>query len=154
MIQQSGAAMYRTLILAYDGSADGRAALQQGSELAVLCQAKVHLVAVLAPSASVELAEAAYPSGLVRQWEQGEVQQVLDNGAARLREAGLTVEAHFCRGQPAEEIGRIAHQVRADLIVVGHREQSALARWWRGSVGQSLLAHTPCSVLVTIPARG
>ena len=143
--------MYRTIILAYDGSPDGHAALQQGAELADLCRAKVHLVAVLAPSAGVELAEAAYPSGIVRQWQQSEVEQVLNDGVAQLREAGLAVEPHLCRGQPAEEIGIIAHEVGADLIVVGHRELSALARWWRGSVGQSLLAHAPCSILVTIP---
>ncbi|MBI4695938.1 MAG: universal stress protein [Gammaproteobacteria bacterium] len=145
--------MYQTILLAYDGSADGRAALEQGSELAALCRSKVHLVAVLTPSAGVELAEAAYPSGMCRQWQQDDVDRVLDEGAVRLREAGLDVTTHFCRGQPAEEIGVIARDVGADLIVVGHREQSAFARWWRGSVGQSLLEHAPCSVLVTIPTR-
>ena len=74
-----------------------------------------------------------------------------------LRRRPLLVETRLGRGNPAEEVGRVAHEVGADLIVVGHREQSALARWWRGSVGASLLAHAPCSLLVavsgTAPAR-
>ncbi|MBC7135778.1 MAG: universal stress protein, partial [Oceanibaculum nanhaiense] len=69
----------------------------------------------------------------------------------------LSVETRLCAGNPAEEIGRMAREIGADLVVVGHREQSALARWWGGSVGASLLAHAPCSVLVavsgTAPAR-
>jgi nucleotide-binding universal stress UspA family protein len=33
------------------------------------------------------------------------------------------------RGQPAEEIGNFAQEIEADLIVVGHRRQSAFDRW-------------------------
>jgi nucleotide-binding universal stress UspA family protein len=34
--------------------------------------------------------------------------------------------------------------------VIGHREQKLLARLWNGSVGQQLIAHAPCSVLVAV----
>ena len=44
----------------------------------------------------------------------------------------------------------MVREIGADLVVVGDREQTALARWWSGSVGQSLLAHAPCSVLVAV----
>lgn len=142
--------MYRNVLLAYDGSLDGREALRQGAELAVRCGARVHLVAVVAPSAGVAMAGAAYPSDVLDQHEQGEVTRELAEGAELLRQAGLNVETHLSNGQPAEEIGRIAREVGADLIVVGHREQSRLARWWRGSVGQSLLTNAPCSILVSV----
>ena len=39
--------MYRTIILAYDGSLEGRLALREGARLAQLCQARVVLVAVV-----------------------------------------------------------------------------------------------------------
>ena len=148
--------MYRTILLAYDGSQQGREALRQGTDLAILCKAQVHLLAVVAPGLGVTLAEAAAPSDLPER-EGEEVRRVLMEGAEELRRAGLAVETRLGTGNPAEEIGRMAHEVAADLIVVGHREQSALARWWRGSVGASLLAHAPCSLLVavsgTAPAR-
>ena len=148
--------MYRTILLAYDGSRQGREALDQGAELASLCGARIYLFAVVAHELGVALAEAAAPSDLPER-EYQEVRRVLAAGAEELRRAGFSVETRLGTGNPAEEIGRMAHEVAADLIVVGHREQSALARWWRGSVGASLLAHAPCSLLVavsdTAPAR-
>ena len=141
--------MYHTILLAYDGTRPGREALQQGASLAFLCQARVHLLAVVAPELGIRLAEAVAPSNLPER-ESDEVKSILAEGADELRRAGLSVETRLAAGTPAEEIGKVAQDVRADLIVVGHRDQSAIARWWGGSVGASLLAHAPCSVLVAV----
>jgi len=146
--------MYRTIVLAYDGSHQGREALDQGAELASLCQARVYLLAVVAHELGVALAEAAAPSEDLPERECQEVRRILAEGAEELRRAGLSVETRISKGNPAEEIGRMALEVGADLIVVGHREQTALARWWRGSVGASLLARAPCSLLVAIAGKG
>ncbi len=143
-----------TIVLAYDGSRQGHEALDQGAELASLCQARVHLLAVVGHELGVALAEAVAPSEELLAREYQEVQRVLNQGAEELRRVGLTVETSFRQGNPAEEIGRLAREVGADLIVVGHREQAALARWWRGSVGASLLAHAPCSLLVAVAHKG
>ena len=93
----------------------------------------------------------ASTSSLEREYQ--EVRRVLTEGAEALRRAGLSVDTRLAAGNPAEEIGRMAHEVGADLVVVGHREQSAMARWWHGSVGASLLAHAPCSLLVAVADR-
>ncbi len=146
--------MYRTILLAYDGSHQGREALDQGAELASLCQARVYLLAVVAHELGVALAEAATPSEDLPERECQEVRRILAEGAEGLRRAGLSVETRISKGNPAEEIGRMALEVGADLIVVGHREQTALARWWRGSVGASLLAQAPCSLLVAVGGKG
>ncbi len=142
--------MYQTILLAYDGTRPGREALRQGAVLAGLFQASVHLLAVAAPELGIRLAEAVGPSDLPER-ENDEVKSILAEGAEELKRAGLTVETHFAAGTPAQEIGQVARDVRADLIVVGHRDQGAIARWWSGSVGASLLALAPCSVLVALP---
>ncbi len=141
--------MYRRIVLAYDGTRAGREALRQGTDLAILCKAQVCLLAVVAPELGIALAEAAAPSDLPER-EREEVRRVLMEGAEELRCAGLSVETRLGAGNPAEEIGRVAREIGADLVVVGHREQTALARWWGGSVGASLLAHAPCSLLVAV----
>ncbi|MBC7102690.1 MAG: universal stress protein [Parvibaculum sp.] len=141
--------MYRTILLAYDGSRQGREALQQGTELASLCQARIYLLAVVAHELGVALAEAAAPSDLPER-EYQEVRSLLTETAKTLQASGLLVETRLAVGNPAEEIGGMAREVGAELIVVGHREQTALARWWRGSTGASLLAHAPCSLLVAV----
>jgi nucleotide-binding universal stress UspA family protein len=48
-----------------------------------------------------------------------------------------------------EEICRLAVQLKCDVIVVGHQQKASFtSRWWRGSVGKSLLDHAPCSLFV------
>jgi nucleotide-binding universal stress UspA family protein len=145
--------MYRTILLAYDGSESGREALHQGAELARLCGAKTVLLAVLAPGVGMLLAEAAGPTDLPER-ELVEVERVLLAGAQELRRSGLTVETQVRMGSPAAEIGSVAREISADLIVVGHRGLGTLARWWSGSTGASLLAHAPCSMLIAMAAPG
>ncbi|MGD0586832.1 MAG: universal stress protein [Oryzomonas sp.] len=54
-------------------------------------------------------------------------------------------------GEPVEEICRLATELKVDLIVLGHRKQTSFAsRWWKGSVGISLLDRAPCSILVAV----
>jgi len=84
--------MYRTILLAYDGSRQGREALDQGAELASLCQARVYLLAVVAHELGVALAEAAAPSDLPER-EYQEVRRVLTEGAESLRRAGPPTSA-------------------------------------------------------------
>ncbi|MBI5720815.1 MAG: universal stress protein [Rubrivivax sp.] len=141
--------MYRTILLAYDGSREARAALRQGADLAVLASATVHLLAVVDPGIGESLAEDASFSNRP-ELELNEVRAVLDEGARKLAGLGLQARTHLAAGRAVEEIWRVAREVGADLIVVGHREQSSFARWWRGSVGASLLSRAPCSVLVSV----
>lgn len=141
--------MYRRILLAFDGSQSGHEALHQGAELARLYGAQVMLVAVVAPDAGIVMAESVAPSGLPA-FQFEDTERVLKEGAIELRRSGLSVQTSLCQGNPALEIGRVAREWVADLIVVGHREQSTLARWWRGSTGASLLAHSPCSLLVAV----
>ena len=67
---------------------------------------------------------------------------------ARLKALGFDPVAKLVRGEPAKEIGTCAKQIEADLIVVGHRRQSAFDRWWSGPKGAYLMDYTDCSLLV------
>jgi nucleotide-binding universal stress UspA family protein len=58
---------------------------------------------------------------------------------------------HLEFGDPTEEIVRLAAELPADLIVVGHKRQTSLAaRWWHSSIGATLLEQSPCSILVAV----
>lgn len=124
--------------------------LGQGAELARANAAAVHLLGIVAPPRGESLAERGPSSGLT-EFERDEPQRVLDESEAQLRSGGPRVDVHLADGNAAEEIGRFAREVGADLHVVGHRKQGRLARRWRGSVGASLLTHAPCSILVAEP---
>jgi nucleotide-binding universal stress UspA family protein len=137
--------MYKRILLAYDGSVEGRTALREGALLAKQCGAEVFLLSVL-DNATLFLSEAALAGASVQM--EDSFKEILDEGVARLRRLGFDPVAEMVRGQPAEQIGIFARKVRADLIVVGHRRQSAFDRWWSGPKGAYLMDYTDCSLLV------
>ena len=119
--------MYRRILLANDGSVEGRTALREGALLARQCAAQVFLLSVLVDTGAFLLADVAHAGAFV----QGEdaFTDVLNEGVARLKQLGFNPVAKIVRGEPAKEIGAYARQIEADLIVVGHRRQGAFDRW-------------------------
>lgn len=143
--------MYKTIVLAYDGSEPGQKALLDCQEIGQWSRASLHLVAVMPPPMPAMAVEAWSYSPEADEAERARFQSVLDSGVQRLRAAGLAVEGELVAGSSVDEIVRVAKAVRAELIVVGHKHlESWAARWWRGSVSKSLIEHSPCSVLVVI----
>jgi len=74
-----------------------------------------------------------------------------DKGAMeRLRRIRDVDERHHftlvCRD--LSEIGQFAKEIGADLIVVGHKPQSLMQRWWSGASGGYISEHVGCSLLV------
>ena len=142
--------MYRKILLAFDGSPDGREALAQAEKLASACGATVHLLAIIDPSESMLIVEAM---SFIPDNQRFVIQAVLDEGVKRLRGAGCTAASELKYGKPTEQIILSAKEIDADLIVVGHRDQGTLARWLNGSVGESILHQPPCSVLVAVKSE-
>jgi nucleotide-binding universal stress UspA family protein len=138
--------MYKRVLLAYDGSVEGRTALREGALLARQFGAKVFLLSVVADPNAALLAAAAQVGAYIQM--EDDFTEVLNEGVARLRQLGFDPVAKLVRGEPAEEIGNFAKQIGADLIVVGHRRQSAFDRWWSGPKGAYLMDYTDCSLLV------
>ena len=123
--------MYKKVLLAYDGSVEGRRALREGAKLAQLCRSEVFLLAVVEVS-SIMTPEAGLTIPIELQTE--DYKAILNEGTERLKALGFTI------AEVAEEIG-------AHLVVVGHRPQGALSRWF-GSIGSYLVKRLRCSVLV------
>ena len=140
--------MYRKILMAYNGSQEGRAALIECAEFVAMTKAETHLLAVAGMPSSMFLTEGFLPEELLDE-EKKRSQQVLDEGVAQMQAKGFAVTGHLAVGEPVEEICRIAVELQCDLIVLGHRQKTSFAaRWWKGSVGASLLDYSPCSVLI------
>jgi nucleotide-binding universal stress UspA family protein len=144
--------VYKTIVLAYDGSESGQRALLDCQEIGQWSQARLHLVAVMAPPMALVAVDAWAFSPTVESEEKEHYQSVLDAGLQRLRDAGLEAQGQVVVGTAVDEIVRVAKDVHADLIVLGHKHLATwAARWWRGaSVSQSLIELAPCSVLIVI----
>ena len=141
---------YRKILLAYNGSQEGKRALFECADLAAFLQAETHLLAVASMPPSLFLTEGFVPEELLEE-EKKRTQSVLDEGIRTLRDRGFKASGHLAVGEPVEEICRLAKALRTDLIVVGHNQNTSFAaRWWKGSVGASLLDYAPCSILIAL----
>lgn len=144
--------MYKRILMAYNGTREGKTALLACTEIAAFERAETHLLAVASMPSSMFLTEGFLPEELIEE-EKKRMQDVLSEGLAALKERGYSVAGHLAVGEPLEEICRVATELKCDLIVVGHKQKhSFAARWWRGSVGATLLDYAPCSVLVAMGA--
>jgi nucleotide-binding universal stress UspA family protein len=141
---------YRKILLAYNGSQEGKRALLECADLASFLQAETYLLAVASMPPSLFLTEGFVPEELLEE-EKKRTQTVLDEGIRTLRERGFNATGQLAVGEPVEEICRLAKSLSVDLIVVGHNQNTSFAaRWWKGSVGASLLDYAPCSLLIAL----
>lgn len=143
--------MYHTIVVAFDGSDMGAAALQQAADLAHLTKAQLHLLGVVVSSGGLLLDPAMVPFDVLEVERQALLDALLQVSQA-LQQRGVMAQTVIRDGEPAREIIAYVAEVRADLVVIGPSHKSVLARWFEGSVGAHLLEAMPCSVLVTAVA--
>jgi nucleotide-binding universal stress UspA family protein len=142
--------MFQKILLAYNGSREGKSALLACAEIASFAKSDTHLLAVAGMPSSMFLTEGFLPEELLEE-EKHRTQEVLNEGIAQLQKRGFSVTGHLAVGEPVEEICRLAAELKCDVIVVGHQQKASWAsRWWRGSVGKSLLDYAPCSIFITL----
>lgn len=140
--------MYQRILLAYDGSQEGLVALREGALLARRCQAKVFLLSVLpqADAAGMNMAEGIHGGAVALQMDT--YRALLKRGVDALTRLGFEPEARLVMGDPAPQIGAFAREVKADLVVLGHRKRNFLERWWSGGAGALVTDNCTCSILV------
>jgi nucleotide-binding universal stress UspA family protein len=138
--------MYTKILVGYDGSRGGRAALDTAAALAVKFGGHVTALWVREPlprhsDLPGEIEEESEAADEYFAARQGEV-------AEAARQAGLSIPCEAARGHAAKAIIKAAAEGGYDLIVVGHSDHSAL--WGRllGDTANRIADHSQCSVLV------
>ncbi|MDE2356704.1 MAG: universal stress protein [Alphaproteobacteria bacterium] len=140
------APFYQRILLATDETRESLTALREGALLAMQCRAEVFLLLVATRGAGASMADGIH--AVERPTRDPEL---LTAGLTRLRALGLKARGQAVAGEPALVIGAAAKRFKADLVVVGHRRQHLLERWWSGASGAYIIDQVDCSVLV---ARG
>lgn len=131
-----------------------QATLDTASALAGAFQAKVTLLYVgapLPPGAGIDFSDE-----LKTTLQRAEVARVeafetqLEQHAARLRDAGLTVETRVVvePGLAANSICRIAESVNADQIVIASHGRKGVRRFLLGSVAERVAHLAKCPVML------
>jgi len=123
---KGGSFLYKKVLLAYDRSIEGRRALREGTRIAQLCGAEVFLLAVAEVSAGTVGLEGGF---VIPVTEQVEIyNQILAEGVERLKAMGFSPTAKLSTGEAGREIAKVAADIGANLVVVGHRPDGLLAR--------------------------
>lgn len=139
---------FSSIVVGTDGSDAAREAVRRAAELARVLEAHVHLVCAYEPSPSVAVRE---PAGSV-EWALGPpremVNATLEDAAAMVRAAGVTVDVYARRGDAADAILDVAEERGADLIIVGNRGTTGPSRFLLGSVPDKISHHAPCAVMI------
>ena len=149
------------ILLAIDQSEYSKAALQaviaqfrpEGSQVQVVhavdWEASLHTASMFAQGSAAMRDLLAQRDELCRTG-----QTLVDEAASRLRAAGFDATAvSIPEGDPRTAILDAAGTWGAELIVLGSHGRTGLSRFMLGSVAESVLRHSPCSVeVVRMPA--
>ena len=127
--------MYKKVLLAYDGSIEGRRALREGARIAQFCNAEVFLLAVVELSAGTGTLEGGLAFPVTEQVEI--FKNILAEGVERLKAMGFSPTARLGMGGAGREIAGVAEEIGANLVVIGHRPDGPLARWPDGCSARS-----------------
>jgi nucleotide-binding universal stress UspA family protein len=144
--------MFKTVLVGADDSNTAREAVLVAAEIAQIHGGTLHIVTAYDPK-SVRVEE--LPEEFRYSPLASPADMLLASLSKIVEEQGLKPVVHAATGHPAEAIVRVAHNEKADLVVVGNKGMKGVRRVL-GSVPNSVAHDAPCSVLIvdTKPAAG
>jgi nucleotide-binding universal stress UspA family protein len=107
----------------------------------------LHVVGTFVPPAAAVVEAKGSLEG-VRDEVSERYQKLVDETAARLKQAGIKAEGIVREGSAGKTIVQEAEEWDADLIVVGAHGLSGLESLIMGNVARHVVDHAPCSVEV------
>ena len=132
------------ILVPVDGSAYSLKAVETACDL-IKSQPPSSLVLVSVGMQVPELEEGQYIAEKMRALAE----RALDQAKAQAQGKGVTPEVLLATGvSPADEIVKVAKDVKADLIVIGSRGLAGKTRFFLGSTASKVVTYSPCSVLV------
>ena len=141
-------AMYRNILVAYDGSPESRLAVDECRHLTLQPDRTIHLACVLHQPALHVFADELAPPQIFEVDHSG-AEADLRQEASRLAENGFAVTTHLLDGEPLDIIAGLCETLNIDLLIVGHKRSKKWAlRWWRGKLDALLADRVHCSILL------
>jgi nucleotide-binding universal stress UspA family protein len=135
------------ILLATDGSEEGRLAATTAADVAARTDSELHVVHVGEVRPVYHPERHGYPARYEELRE--EARRLLEGQVDEIGSTGGTVaKAHLRMGRPEEEIILLGEETGANLIVMGSRGLGGIRRTLMGSVSDSVVRHAHCPVLV------
>lgn len=151
--------MFNILLVPLDGSPQSVHVIELASRVAAPGTATVHLLSVVDPSYALPpgCESGVAPDGLIYPYAHAQTsfaRSILTAAASQLAGRNLTVEQHFCAGNPTDIVVEQARLLNAEVIVMGHHHLSRLRRWANPSTCGVVIERSPCAVLIETREKG
>ena len=141
--------MFSRILAAVDGSPVAERALTNALDLARKYHAKLMIVHVVlrrfyavTPSEAGVLATTVFVKEV-----EAEGQKIISKSEEQAKASGVEYESRLVQGVPADEIVKLAHDEKVDLIVMGSRGLAEVRAFLLGSVSDRVNHHAKCPVL-------
>lgn len=132
---------FRTIAVAFDDTAESRAALARAEEIALACRATIVIYTVKASPATVP-GPTGYSPAIPP--DAG----AIVTKAVKAVDERLAASGRVLSGSPGSMIAEACEEAGADLLVTGSRGYGPLLRVLVGSVATQLVHREPCPVIV------
>jgi len=143
---------HKKILVPTDCSKQSTEALRRAGELAKKFDADVHLLHISEPSMFFGTDTVSVPP--LAEFDDEVKKGTLHRLKAQVQQFDFRIIVHMKEsiGDPSRSICKFARKLPADLIVIGrHDEKSVVEHLLVGSTVERVVAHAPCSVLVTMP---
>jgi len=136
--------MFKSILVAYDGSEPAERALDYACRMATRLGARVEVLWVTPAPAFADQAELA----AVLKERGDRAEQISRRLRFRATTDGTQLEFRPQIGQPVEQIINRASEFAAELIVMGHHALSPPERWFNSSTTRAVMDRSRRPVLV------
>ena len=142
---------YQHILVPVDGSAISLAAVKHAAQLATGFHSHLTLISLIAedPFTGVDF---HYSSSIMKEYfiqAQANAEQALTEAAAIAAQAGCKVQTKIMKGVvSAEGVTQSAHDLNADLIVMGSHGRTGLKKFILGSFAQDVLSQSELPVMI------
>lgn len=139
--------MFKHILVAYDGSAHAKRALEIAIDLAKKYEAKLDIVEVVDSTVFAGAGLAPVPADVIKSvFDKAKAD--IEDAKKKSMEQGVEAEGVIVEGDPASAILEYASKNNVDLIITGSRGLSTLKRIFLGSVSSRLVQEAKVPVLV------
>ena len=136
--------MIAKILVAYDGSCQSQRAFDFALDMAGKYSAEMAVLSVARPTEPPVNVEIQAVLEHATEYFKSHFEQMKTRALA----AGIPASFEVRVGHPAEQIVHMADEIRAEVIVMGHRGESLFQKWLLGSVARKVLSYAHCTVTV------
>lgn len=139
--------MLNKILVAFDGSEQSYKAFDFALEMLRLCTGASPEITVVSVAQPPEPADIVEVDAIIDSATQ-HYEELFKGLREKARKKNVEINTEVAVGHPADQIVKYASEKKSDLIILGQRGKSKIAKWLLGSVSKRVASYAPCTVTI------